>query len=232
MSLLPSTLILLVVSFLPPAAAQTDGTPHIDGGQNSKVAITGAIIGVVLVVLSLIAVGVYCVERCLHRRKMARFTPLPVQSEVGPYQYLSLPPPTRPAKGSRYGHGPYYPGSTSPPASPNARASSYGGGSPLPSPGAHSLRFDPYGHGPYYPGSTASPPASPNAQTSSPRASPLAQSFRQDSRSTLYSSSSSLISNDKSVTPQPSSASLRDVPPRANPPSRTLSHATTVTLIP
>ncbi|KAJ7689604.1 hypothetical protein B0H17DRAFT_1202240 [Mycena rosella] len=216
MSLLPTALVLLVVSLLPSTAAQ-DGTPHIDGAQNSKVAITGAIIGAVLVVISLIAVAVYSIERCLHRRKSTSFTPLPTQSEAEPYQYLSLP---RPPKSDPYGHGPYYPGNVaSPPASPNPRASrSTYAGSPLRSPGGRSVHFDPYEHGPYYPGS---PPASPHAPASSPRASPMAQSFRQDSQRL----SSSPASNTKSTTP---ASSLRDA---RQPPSRTLSRATSATLV-
>jgi len=188
MPFLPTTLILLVVSLLHSALAQDDGSPHVDGASNSKVAVTGAIIGGVLVVIALLAVAVYGIERWMSRRraKTARFAPLPTFSEAeeAPYRYLSLPPATRPAKS--YGHGPFYPGSAlSPPASPNARTTSeYGGASPTRSPGAQSVRFDTYGHGPFYPG--------PEAQVSSPRVSPLPSpmtpSFRQSQGTTLVSS--------------------------------------------
>ncbi|KAJ7140819.1 hypothetical protein C8R44DRAFT_974566 [Mycena epipterygia] len=229
MLLLPSTLILLASLFLP-ATAQDGETPQIDGAQNSKVAITGAIIGCILVVLALIAVAVYCIERCLRRRvKPASFTPLPTQSEEEPYRYLSLPPAARPTKS--YRHGPYYPGATSPPTSPNARTS-YGGGSPLRSPGANSVRFDVYGHGPYYPGSMtqASPPTSPNARVSSPRAPPrsslIVEPFRTDPRSAIHSSDSTSSLN-RSVTP--SSSSLSDQQTRGSTP-RTLSRTTSTIL--
>ncbi|KAJ7457880.1 hypothetical protein FB451DRAFT_1274484 [Mycena latifolia] len=237
MAPLPFALVLVAMSLLSPTAAQT-GTPHIDGAQNSKVAITGAIIGGVLIVLSLIAVAVYCIERCLHRRRNStRFTPLPTldQSEAEPYQYLSLP---RPAMGGRSGHGPFYPGSVaSPPASPNSHMS-YGSGSPLRSPGAQSLRFEPYGsgsplrspggqsvrsdlygHGPFYPGTmAASPPASPNTPASF-RTSLIVEPFRRNSQRTLDSLPSNLSAT-------PSSSSLRD-----GNESRTLSRATSTTLV-
>ncbi|KAJ7762627.1 hypothetical protein B0H16DRAFT_1529429 [Mycena metata] len=184
MSLLPSCFILLVAA-LPTVFGQDEPTTHIDQAQNSKVAITGAVIGGILLLIALIAIAVYGIERCLHRRRETKFIPLPTQSsETEPYQYLSLPKRTA-------NKGQYYPGPSSPLASPDALSSIYGGGaSPAGSPGAQSVRFDTYGHGPYYPGpSLASPPASPNyGRVSSPLSSPMTPSFRvrADSQSTLY----------------------------------------------
>ncbi|KAF7358027.1 hypothetical protein MVEN_00849800 [Mycena venus] len=206
---LSSPLILVVAYLLHSALAQQDqgsGAPSIDGGQDSKVAITGAIIGGVLVVIALLAVGVYGIERCLSRRRAktahGRFAPLPTQAEDEPYRYLSLPPATRPAN-KDYGHGPFYPGSVpSPPVSPNTRrgTSEYGSAySPARSPGARSVRFDPYGHGPFYPDS--------NAQRVSPLPSPLSPSFRNESQSqsTVFVASPETF---KSTTPIP--FSVRD----------------------
>ncbi|KAJ7034075.1 hypothetical protein C8F04DRAFT_1102973 [Mycena alexandri] len=221
MSLFPACFILLVAA-LPTVFGQDEPTTHIDGAHNSKVAITGAIIGGILLLLALIAVAVYCIERCLHRRRETKFTPLPTQStETEPYQYLSLPKRTA-------NKGQYYPAPSSPLASPDARSSRYGGASPARSPGAQSIRFDTYGHGPYYPGtSLASPPASPNsARVSSPLSSPMTPSFRvgADSQSTLYLSSPT---TPKSATT--SSSTLQDAQPRSD--SRTLSRATATTFV-
>ncbi|KAJ6603722.1 hypothetical protein B0H10DRAFT_2229770 [Mycena sp. CBHHK59/15] len=183
MSLLPSALMLFIAALLPSAMAQTS-TPQIEDTQNSKVAITGAIIGGILVVLVLVGVAVYLIERACHRRrKPTSFARLPTHSEAEPYQYLSLPPlsATKPLKGS-----PHYPGTASPSESPNVQVSFYGGGSPLRSPGAPSFRADSYSHGPFYPGAS-SPPENPHIQASfhtgggaSPLRSPAAHSFRID----------------------------------------------------
>ncbi|KAJ7723465.1 hypothetical protein DFH07DRAFT_278875 [Mycena maculata] len=170
MLLFLSASILFVASLLPAVSAQDD--TQIDGAQNDKVAITGAIIGAVLVVLALVAVGVYGIERCLSRRRAksarsrTKFTPLPTQLEGEPHQYLStLPPAIRLPKNGRDSH---YSVTTSSPLSPNARGSSYGrvaSDSPARSPGAQSVQFDPYGHGPFYPVSSDSPVRSPGAQS-------------------------------------------------------------------
>lgn len=226
MSLLPASLVFLVVSCLPRAVAQT-GTPHIDGAQDSKVAMTGVAIGAVLLVLALVAIGVYSIERCLHgRAKSARFTALPTQPEAEPYQYLSLP---RPAKSGPYGRGPFYPGPVaSPPASPNPRLSYHGPVSP--SPRARPVRLDTYGHGPYYPGPMPSRPTSLNSRASSymPR-SPLSSPEGQALRFQPYDGPGSLVSPP--ATPKvPTSVSPSRVPPIAQP-IRQNSHQTLFSLI-
>ncbi|KAJ7502615.1 hypothetical protein B0H11DRAFT_1989368 [Mycena galericulata] len=220
--MLPFTLAVAVL--LPVMSAQAADVTQSYGGQTSSIAITGIIIGAVLFVLSLVALAVYGIERCLYRRraKSAKFTPLPTQEETEPYQYLSLPPAMRIAKDGQSPSGSYYIGATSsPPVSPNARTSTYGDASPVRSPGARSVRFDTYGHGPFYPGNTGSSPSSPQV---SQLPSPTRQSHRKDSQITLYSPSSPMNKNST-----PFSFSLRDVPSRGSE-SRTVSRATSTTL--
>ncbi|KAF7376887.1 hypothetical protein MSAN_00106400 [Mycena sanguinolenta] len=104
----PSTLRLIVASsLLHSAYAQTEGT--VSNGQNSKVAITGAVIGGVLLIIALLAVAVYGIERCIARRRAAKtggtFTPLPTtqsKEDSEPYRYLMSPPATPPAKNKQW----------------------------------------------------------------------------------------------------------------------------------
>ncbi|KAJ7187829.1 hypothetical protein C8R46DRAFT_1052738 [Mycena filopes] len=230
MSLLPFSLLLLVLA-LPMASGQDDTTTHIDSAMNSKVAITGAIIGGVLLLLALIAVAVYCIERCIRRRRDAKFTPVPTQSaEAEPYQYLSMPPRRAKDRGS------YYPATSSPLASPDGRRSSRYA-SPVRNSGARASQVDTYGHGPYYPGpSVASPPASPDygRRASSPGAgagasSPMTPSFRvPNARSSLYQDipTPNRSATTMTTTTTTSSSSL----PRTESGTATLSRATTTTL--
>lgn len=194
MSPLPSALVLCVVALSMHSARAQDGkaTDIEDKGQNSKIAITGAVIGGttirswyivsrvltmtlrrpgILLIIALLALAVYGIERCISRRrakKGPKFTPLPTTSrEDEPYRYLM------PLKD--YRHGPFYPGD--PPASPNSRTTVSQPSSPAYSSKAQSVRsFDPYAHGPYYPG--------PNDSTMPRVVSPLRPSF-PSSQSTL-----------------------------------------------
>ncbi|KAK7001480.1 hypothetical protein R3P38DRAFT_3368366 [Favolaschia claudopus] len=138
MSLLPSaSMLLLATSALAQDSTDNDeGKPHIDGGQDSKVAITGVVIGGILVIIALLAVAIYAIDQYLYRRRLHRrhsapptktppstyaygkFTRLPTQDDDDnkSYQYLiPLPPATlsiSPAKANAkkdYGHGPFYP---------------------------------------------------------------------------------------------------------------------------
>ncbi|KAJ7614922.1 hypothetical protein FB45DRAFT_936437 [Roridomyces roridus] len=126
-------------------------------GSDSKVAITGIIIGAILIVLSLVAVAVYGIDRWMSRRRSkkgssgAKFMPLNTVEEVKDtvgsksYRYLATPAPIRLPAG-RDVPSPLAP-------SPSASATSFGstGGS-----AAQSMHFDPYGRGPYYPESPQS----------------------------------------------------------------------------
>ncbi|KAJ7885322.1 hypothetical protein B0H14DRAFT_3737293 [Mycena olivaceomarginata] len=166
MSPLPSALILCVVALSMHSARAQDrkATDIEDKGQNSKIAITGVVIGGILFIIALLALAVYGIERCISRRrakKGPKFTPLPTTSqEDEPYRYLI------PLKDHRC--GPFYPGD--PPASPNSRTTVSQPSSPAYSSRAQSVRsFDPYAHGPYYPG--------PNDSTMPRVASPLRPSF-------------------------------------------------------
>ncbi|KAJ7225242.1 hypothetical protein B0H12DRAFT_1149391 [Mycena haematopus] len=181
----PSTLSLFVVSsLLHSAVAQTDAT--VDGSQNSKVAITGAIIGgarhdtcsgilttvpiysytVILLIIALVAVAVYGIERCIARRRAAKaggmFTPFPTtqsKEDSEPYRYLMLPPPTPLAKNDSFHSGQ----AASPLASPSILMSS------TLSSVKPSADFDPYANGPFYPG--------PNERVPEPPVSPVHQSM-------------------------------------------------------
>ncbi|KAJ7354358.1 hypothetical protein DFH08DRAFT_933883 [Mycena albidolilacea] len=153
MSPFPSAIVLCVVALSMHSARAQDGKASDieDKGQNSKIAITGVVIGGILFIIALLALAVYGIDRCMSRRrakKGPKFTPLPTTSrEDEPYRYLM------PLKNSR--HGPFYPGD--PPASPNSRTTVSQPSSPAYSFRAQSVRsFDPYAHGPYYPGPTDS----------------------------------------------------------------------------
>ncbi|KAK7001497.1 hypothetical protein R3P38DRAFT_3368378 [Favolaschia claudopus] len=149
MSLLPSALMLLLAAsaLAQDSTGNDEGTPHIDGGQDSKVAITGVVIGGILVIIALLAVAIYAIDQYLYRRRLrapptktfpstythGKFTRLPTEDDD--YRYLiPLPPaaatlsisPTKANANAKkdYGHGPFYPvtplsaGSTVVPTSP------------------------------------------------------------------------------------------------------------------
>ncbi|KAF7324092.1 hypothetical protein MKEN_00631600 [Mycena kentingensis (nom. inval.)] len=89
------------------ATAQGSGTDaHIEGTETSKFAITGAVIGGILLLLSLVAVAIYGIDRWLSRRRAreARFAPLPTNPLDGdveakphePYRYLATTKPVTP----------------------------------------------------------------------------------------------------------------------------------------
>ncbi|KAK6996884.1 hypothetical protein R3P38DRAFT_3370698 [Favolaschia claudopus] len=132
---LPSALMLLLAAS---ALAQdnNEGKPHIDGGQDSKVAITGVVVGGILVIIALLAVAIYAIDQYLYRRRLRRrhsapptkfapstygygkFTRLPTDDDDDKsYRYLIPLPPAAslsisPAKANAkkdYGHGPFYP---------------------------------------------------------------------------------------------------------------------------
>ncbi|KAJ7159077.1 hypothetical protein C8R43DRAFT_994889 [Mycena crocata] len=224
MPFLSPILLLLLVFLFPTAMAQDSSNAKITGTQNSKVAITGAVIGGVLVIICLIAVAVYGIDRCIHRRRRRpiEFTPVPTTE---PYQYLSSPPAMRLAKSSPYRHDSYYSGT---PTSPNARTSTYSETTLARSPGARSATFDPYKHGPFYPVKVASPPTSSSTKISPTRvlslANPMAHSFSSDSLGTL-----SMAPTARSTTPSGSSVNGDQAPGTE---SRTLSRATSTTLNP
>ncbi|KAJ6468099.1 hypothetical protein C8R47DRAFT_808024 [Mycena vitilis] len=179
----PLLLTLLVVSLLPGTLAQdsddgSGGTPQIEGTGTSKVAITGAIIGGLLLIIALGAIAIYGIDRWRSRRraKTAPFAPLPIRSDDGEYRYLALPPrtstlPTK-SEGDIYDHGPFYPGAgatrsisaTSLVTTQNSRQYSsvpsnsstrYGGSPTVSSPSASTLRFS-------VDAPSMSPPSSPN----------------------------------------------------------------------
>ncbi|KAJ6483951.1 hypothetical protein C8R45DRAFT_999795 [Mycena sanguinolenta] len=109
MSLATSSTFMLFVasSLLHSARAQSEGT--VSGGQDSKVAITGAVIGGVLLIIALLGIAVYGIERCIARRRAARtggtFTPLPTtqsKEDSESYRYLMSPPATPPAKNKQW----------------------------------------------------------------------------------------------------------------------------------
>ncbi|KAJ7849415.1 hypothetical protein B0H14DRAFT_2765632 [Mycena olivaceomarginata] len=138
MSPLPSALVLCVVTValsMHSARAQDGQATDIeDKGQNSKIAITGVVIGGILFIIALLALAVYGIDRCMSRRrakKGPKFTPLPTTSrEDEPYRYLM------PLK--NYHRGPFYPGD--PPASPNSRTTVSQPSSPAYSSRAQSVR--------------------------------------------------------------------------------------------
>ncbi|KAJ7289292.1 hypothetical protein C8J57DRAFT_1277243 [Mycena rebaudengoi] len=203
-----SLLLVLTATMAGMAQAQQTGPSHITNTENSRVAITGAVIGCILVVLALVAVAVYGIERWCARRRKARggtthnavgYSQV-IEREPG-YRYLALLPPPASAK-----RGPFYPGSvSSPPASPSPSTPT-------------SFRGNRYAHGPFYPGSAtsgsmslASPPASPNSRRgvsspSTPSRSPGTPSFRVDGLPP------SPYSVSRYMKPRPQSLSTADSP--------------------
>ncbi|KAJ6626891.1 hypothetical protein B0H10DRAFT_463301 [Mycena sp. CBHHK59/15] len=162
-------------------------TPQIEDTQTSKVAITGAIIGGVLVVLALVGVGVYR-TRLSSTQETDEFRatayplgcgalPIPFAASVVCYEGLERRPLL-----SRHGISIREPerkcrsmGASSPPVSPDIRASFHSGGaSPLRSPAARSFCADPYGMASS--GRGASPIRSPEARS---------VTFRTDSTTSL-----------------------------------------------
>ncbi|KAK6996898.1 hypothetical protein R3P38DRAFT_3068318, partial [Favolaschia claudopus] len=125
----PALMLLLAASALAQKGnGDNEGKPHIDGGQNSTVAITGVVIGGILVTIALLAVLIYAIDQYLYRRRLRapptkanpstyayrKFTRLPTDDDD--YRYLvPLPPaaslsisPTKANARKDYGHGPFY----------------------------------------------------------------------------------------------------------------------------
>ncbi|KAJ7057606.1 hypothetical protein C8F01DRAFT_1150442 [Mycena amicta] len=141
------SLLLVATSTLPLVVAQStdDSDTHIAGTQTSKFAITGAIIGGVLLLISFIAVGIYGIDRWLSRRRQARgrFAPLPTLEVSEPYRYLATVPYLHPPP-RRGNHPPAKP--TNPSLSTDGVSPSYTPISPSPSltPTPRRDSFDPY----------------------------------------------------------------------------------------
>ncbi|KAF8176870.1 hypothetical protein K438DRAFT_1846283 [Mycena galopus ATCC 62051] len=215
-----STHLIVILSLLHFVRAQTqDGA--IAGTQTSKFAITGAVIGGVLLIIALLAVALYGMDRWLARRRAAKkrgsFTRLPKAEE--PYRYL-MPLPTTPATPSAkdYIYEPLY-SSSSPLASPSIQSSSEGSAKPPSTLSLSSVEpshFDPYASESLDMYSTRTdrvappPPASP---------SPMPRTMTSSSRS-VQATIPVLFAPPRGATRPP---------PRSS--GRTLSQATSITLV-